>query len=64
MQQLDLFETDVSSLVMEILKLKEDLVTLRRGAFYQISALRKELVDLTAHCEVMSDELFEREEVS
>jgi hypothetical protein len=64
MDQLELFEPTKEELKIEITNLKKELDNTRRGAFFQISELRKEFQMLYANVEVMSDELFKKEAVS
>ena len=58
--QFDMFENESERIIKELTELKRSLESLRRGAFAQIGAVRKEVEALASHCEVISDEVFAR----
>ena len=58
--QTDMFESDIDRFAKELNELRTSLDSLRRGAFAQISSVRKDLESLASHCEIISDELFAR----
>lgn len=60
--QRDFFEYD--RLIADFASLKTEMARMQKAAFAQIGNLRKEIETLEAHCQVMSDELFKREDVS
>lgn len=64
MQQMDLFEPTTVELKKEIVDLKTEIANTRRGAFREITELKKECAFLSTQLERITDLTIEMENIS